>query len=562
MPENTPKRWNIWTPILVFFLLSLGILIGYFIKNLEIESQSSNTPFVTPTVVQRYDRIEEIISIIGDGYFLPISQDSLFNLAINSIFGSLDPHSNYIPLSERTAFQNNLDGNFKGVGVEFAFVNDTVLFTYIIPSSPAEEAKLQAGDMLIKVDDELVSGVGINNDQLLDVIVGEGGTTLSLDILRLPNRKPQSIQVKRGNVPIISIDAYYLLDNNVGYIKINRFSATTYREFTSALKDLQNAGMESLIIDLRQNPGGYLEAAVAIADELLKDNRVIVSTENRIYGNDDYLSEMEGLYEEGPLAILIDEGSASASEILAGAIQDWDRGWIIGRRSFGKGLVQEVFDLNDGSSIKLTTSKYMTPTGRDIQRPYLSNAQNKQGASTVFPVYKDEVQPSSKSNEKVLEDTTLFLTKILKRQIYGGGGIKPDILVPFENRKEYLGDLYNILISNNIRTAAYQYYMYNSQEIKKHKNLEEFTANFKLPDFVLDQLLTDYNAENQQSIIKKWPNAKGKEFVRIRISNLIARMEYGPKGYFYYQHLEDKGILKALQQLKTQPYLKSTKMDM
>lgn len=555
MPENSPKRWNIWTPILVFFLLSLGILIGYFIKNLEVESQSPNPTFVTPTVVQRYDRIEEIISIIGDGYFMPISQDSLFNLAINSIFGSLDPHSTYIPLSEKTTFQNSLDGNFKGVGVEFAFVNDTVVFTHIIPNSPAEEAQLQAGDLLIKVDNEIVSGIGMDSDQLIDFIVGEGGTSLSLDILRLPNRIPQTIQAKRGNVPLTSIDAYYLLDNNVGYIKINRFSATTYREFTSALKELQSTGMESLIIDLRQNPGGYLEAAVAIADELLSDKKVIVSTENRIYGNEDYFSEMEGLYEEGPLAVLIDEGSASASEILAGAIQDWDRGWIIGRRSFGKGLVQEVFDLNDGSSIKLTTSRYLTPTGRDIQRPYLKNKKSEASFSSEFPIYKDEVHHSIITNNIILEDTTLFLTKTLKRQIYGGGGIKPDILVPFENREEYLGELYNILISNTIRTAAYKYYIYHSSDIKKYKGLEDFTTNFKLPDFVLDQLLADFNKENPQNTITKWPNTKAKEFIKGRISNLIARMEYGPKGYFYYQHQKDKGLQKAIQQLKTKPHL-------
>lgn len=549
MSDRNPKQWNIWTPILVFFFLSVGILTGYFIKNLEISNQHTTTSLIPPTVVQQNDKIEEIISIISHDYLFPISKDTLFNLAIQSLFSNLDPHSVYIPASEQKALQEGLDGNFKGVGVEFALVNDTVFFTHIIPGSPAEEANLKAGDILIKADGQLVSGVNIDNSALIQLILGESGSTIQLNLLTLPHRHEQIINIKRGSVPLYSIDAFYLLDNEVGYIKINRFSATTYREFSSALNSLLEDGMESLIIDLRQNPGGYLEAAVAIADELLPDSKVIVSTENRLFGRDDYYSEMEGLFEQGPLVILIDEGSASASEILAGAIQDWDRGWIIGRRSFGKGLVQEVFQLNNGGSLKLTTSKYFTPSGRDIQRPYSNENGNH------FIQYKDEVKEIDKRNQHYQEDTTQFYTKILKRKIHGGGGIKPDFNVPFENRKEYLGSLYNILLSQTLRTAAYKYYMYHSNEVKKYQNIESFTQSFKLPDFVLDDLLVMFNNEYPSTPIKHWPNQHGKEYVRKRITNIIARMEFGTMGYFYFQHQDDQAILKAINQFKKEPYL-------
>lgn len=552
MSEKNSKQWNIWTPIMVFFFLSIGILTGYFIKNLELSNQDSTLSLAPPTVVQRNDKIEEIISIIGDEYLFPISKDTLFNLAIKSIFNSLDPHSVYISAADQPSMQEGLDGNFKGVGVEFALVNDTVLFTHIIPGSPAEEAALKAGDMLLKVDNKVVSGVGMNNNELIQLILGESGSTVSLELLRLPHRQRHSIEIKRGNVPIYSIDATYLLNNTIGYIKINRFSATTYREFTSALQALINEGMESLIIDLRQNPGGYLEAAVAIADELLSDPKVIVSTENRMFGWDDYYSEIEGLFEEGPLAILIDEGSASSSEILAAAVQDWDRGWIVGRRSFGKGLVQEVFELNNGGLLKLTTSKYFTPTGRDIQRPY---QQNPPLSDMGFIQYKDEVRDIEKRNTDYIEDTTTFYTKILKRKIHGGGGIRPDVVVPFQNRKEYLGSLYNLLLSQTLRTSAYKYYMYYSNEVKKFDNIASFTQSFKLPDFVLDDLLELYNEENPQNPIKRWPNQSSKEYIRKRLTNIIARMEFGTMGYFYFQHQDDQEILKAIEQIKQHPFL-------
>lgn len=550
MTQQSPKKWNIWTPILVFFILSIGILLGYFISQMEYKNNSSNHRPGTSqfSVVQRSGRIEEIIKLIDEEYIDEFGQDSIYNTAIKSLISLLDPHSNYIHAEELGDYQNRLQGNFKGVGAEFVFIHDTVMLTHIIPNSPAEEAGLKSGSLLIKVDDELVSSVEMESDDLINYILGESGTKIKFEILELPGRKNKTIEIARGNVPLESIDASYLLNDDIAYIKINRFSATSYREFVNALSQLQEQGSQSLIIDLRQNQGGYVDAAIAIADELLDENKVIVSIDSRHFGIEHYYAELEGIFEEGKLAILIDEGTASASEILAGAIQDWDRGWIIGRRSFGKGLVQELFDLRDGSSIKLTTSKYFTPIGRNIQRPYL----NKYHVDSLnpFPIYEDEIVGLRNNKDyRVVKDTSVYHSKILNRTIYGGGGIKPDIIIPIERREEYLGDLYGILASQELRYAAYEYVMYHYDDIADYKDIDNFSKNFQLPDFVLDELLKKYNKEHPNKTIK-WTNPKGKEYIRKRVSGIIARIKFGPNGYFYYQHFDDKHINTAVEQIK------------
>jgi len=552
--KKKSKLWYIYLPFFVFILLSLGIFLGYFIrileeKNTNYSNQGSN--FANTPIVQKKDRVEEIINLIQSEYLYPIPSDSLYTWAIQSIFEKMDPYSQYITAEELHTVSDNLTGNSKGFGVQFSIVADTVLFTNIVANSPADEAKLKAGDLLIKVNENIVSGIGLNNDKLIEIINSEADEDITFEILRLPQREKMHFTFSKGNVPLTSIDAYYMLNENTGYIKINRFSAATYREFLMAMQDLKEQGLESLILDLRQNPGGYVDAAIAIADEFLDDQKLVITTENAIVGKEHYYTELEGSFEEGPLAILIDEGTASASEVLAATIQDWDRGWIIGRRSYGKGLIQQLFELRDGSSIRLTIMRYTSPSGRDLQRPKIYDSASQK---TIDIIYSDEV---SGTKEKAIIDTNYSYTKILNRKIASGGGVKPDIIVPFSNRPAYLNALYNVLISDELNKTVYKYYINNYAAVAKYKSVQEFTKHFRLPDSVLDDLLKEYNKNTLGLTINSWPSKEGREFTRKEMTRILAAIHFGSNGESYYENIQDAIILKAMETLKRYPKVRN-----
>jgi len=355
MNERSPLR-IILMPLFLGLTLGLGIYIG---NTLNIFSAGNAD-----------DKITTIIDYIQQEYVDTVNREELIDRSIEKILEQLDPHSGYIPASELQAANEPLEGNFEGIGIEFHIQDDSIMVVSPISGGPSERVGITAGDRIVKVNGKTVAGTGITNEQVQKLLKGKGGTEVKVGIYRRGQKGLLDFEIIRGKIPINSLDAAYMVNAQTGYIKISRFSATTHQEFTAALQDLLDRGMKSLVFDLRGNPGGYLEAAKLIADEFIGGKKLIVYTQGKSRPRTDYMTEKQGLFEEGRLIILIDEGSASAAEIVSGAVQDWDRGTIVGRRSFGKGLVQEQAELPDGSAIRLTIARYYTPTGRSIQKPY------------------------------------------------------------------------------------------------------------------------------------------------------------------------------------------------
>jgi carboxyl-terminal processing protease len=416
--KNT--RLAIWLPLLLASCLVTGMLIGNFLRN----NSSSQLPV---KVFTQNDKVNSLLDFIEANYVDTVDRDELTEEMIPSVLENLDPHSIYIPLTELPKINEDLRGNFDGIGVQFNMQNDTILVIKTIAGGPSEKAGILAGDRIISVDGTPVAGVGMTEDSIVSRLRGPRGSEVRIGIYRPMDRKKNEVKVIRGVIPIYSIEAAVMVTSETGFIKINTFSQTTYSEFQEQLAELINSGCKKLIIDLRDNSGGIMEPAIRIADEFLENDKLIVYTEGRARKRIDYKATDRDSGIGLDLAILIDEGSASASEILAGAIQDNDRGWIIGRRSFGKGLVQEQAVMGDGSAIRLTTARYYTPTGRSIQKPYRNGTRD---------YYHDIAQRFN--NGEFLSADSIHFNDSLKfttpegRTVYGGGGIMPDFFIPYD----------------------------------------------------------------------------------------------------------------------------------
>ena len=415
------KKSNSYYPILLFFTLALGILLG------GILNFPKNEPFISKN--NSKNKLYKIIDFIDNEYVDKIDTDSIVNLTVNDILAKLDPHSVYIPPSEQTEVAESMKGDFVGIGVNFYMYKDTVAVVKPIPNGPSEKAGIKAGDRILYANDYKLFGRKLPTDSLFAKLKGEEGSEIELTIFRKSDNKKYKIKVRRDVVPIKSIDIAIMLNATTGYIKINRFAETTYDEFKSGLQKLQQLGAKELIVDVRENGGGYMEMAAEIADEFLKDKQLIVFLKNRKGRVDKTFATKKGSFETGKVAVLIDENSASASEILAGAIQDNDRGIIVGRRSFGKGLVQREMNFDDGSAVRLTIARYYTPTGRSIQKPYLK------GNDEYFNEFSTRFE-----NGELYEKDSIKIADTLKfktpkgKIVYGGGGIVPDVFVPLEGK--------------------------------------------------------------------------------------------------------------------------------
>lgn len=372
-------------------------------------------------------KIEQLLQLIKYSYVDTTNEEKLVEDAIVGMLKELDPHSVYIPKEELQRMNEPLEGNFEGIGVQFQIIKDTIVVISPIIGGPSEKLGIRAGDKIVKVEGELVAGVGIKNNDVAKKLRGTKGSKVKVSIKRNGMRDLLDFTITRDKIPIYSVDASYMITPEVGYIKISRFAKETVREYDEAVSRLKAQGMQSLVLDLMGNGGGYLNTAVELADEFLPKGKLLVYTEGAKSSKYEYKSTSKGNFESGKLVVLIDEGSASASEIVAGAIQDWDRGIVIGRRSFGKGLVQKPFPLSDGSAVRLTTARYYTPSGRCIQKPY------EEGADA----YQKEINQRFKKGEHVdpakiqLHDSLKFYTSA-KRVVYGAGGIMPDIYTPFD----------------------------------------------------------------------------------------------------------------------------------
>lgn len=538
-----------FTPLLVSLGIVLGIIIGSFYANhftgkrLNIINNSS-------------DKINSLLHIIDDQYVDSVNMKDLVEKSLPQILKELDPHSVYIPAAEAEAANQDLKGNYSGIGVQFTIYKDTVRVVRIIEGGPSESAGLKAGDRIVKIDGKNFVGKGVNNDETMKRLKGKGGTAVRLGIIRAGKKGLQNFSVTRGDVPLKSIDAVYMADKNTGYIRISNFGDTTFQEFLAALATLNSSGFQNLIIDLRGNLGGYMAPAVQIANEFLPKNRLIVYTEGRKSPREEYRSDGRGAYQSIPLVILADETSASASEILAGAIQDNDRGTIIGRRTFGKGLVQVPIEFNDGSMIRLTKARYYTPSGRCVQKPYVPGDEEEYEQDLLTRAEHGEYY----SRDSIKTKGPKFKTRI-GRTVYGGGGIIPDIFVSRDTLgiTSYFKDVY---FSGAIFQFAYVFVDDHRQKISEMETVDQIVG-------YLDKegIIGKFTAFAEKLGIKKRNRMimkSQKLLVNYIYSNIIDDV-LGIEKSTEYLNRTDKSVLDALQVFREhrafpQPPKKTTAM--
>jgi carboxyl-terminal processing protease len=469
----------------------------------------------------------------------------LVEQAIVNTLKELDPHSAYLSKEELQEANEPLEGSFEGIGVTFQLSKDTILVIAPVPGGPSEKLGIQAGDKIIRINGEDAFGTKVNNKFVMDRLRGKKGTTVDVSVFRRGSSGLIDYTITRDKIPLNSIDATFMLNKETGYIKLNRFSKTTMEEFRNSMGQLHETGMKSLVLDLRGNSGGYLGTAVELSDEFLPDSKLIVYTEGLNSPRQEYTSNREGSFEKGKLVILINEGSASASEIVAGAVQDWDRGLILGRRSFGKGLVQRPFNLPDGSVIRLTAARYYTPTGRSIQRPY------DEGTESYFK----DMANRFKKGEFVHADSIHFPDSLKyltpsKRTVYGGGGIMPDIFVPWDSTQ------FTEYYSNLVRKGVFNRYTLDYVNLNRASLINEYTDfnKFKHSFEVNDKMMKEFLniAEAEDVIFNEQQYASSEEFIRYQVKALIARNLWGMNHYYEVISEIDDTLLKAIEIIKSE----------
>lgn len=483
--------------------------------------------------------LQEVVDLVNMKYVDKVNTDTLTEDAIQAMLAHLDPHSVFIPASNVEEINEDLQGNFEGIGVEFFIIGDTVHVTNVLPGGPSDKAGLQVGDKFLLVGDTAVAGKSITADKIKNLLRGESGSKVQVTVVR-NNKKVQTL-ITRGTIPLYSVDASYMIDTTTGYIHLNKFSGTTYEEFMKAMEDLEQKGMKKLIFDLRGNGGGILSEATDIADEFLDNERLIVYTQGEKQEKTEYHCKRPGLFEKGKLVLLVDESSASASEVVAGALQDWDRATIIGRRTFGKGLVQEQYDLSDGSALRLTVARYYTPIGRNIQKPY-----NKGRAA-----YNEELAERFENGELVNGDTVsnhtgpAFKTKS-GRTVYGGGGITPDIFIPFDTAT-FSSNVYVLFDNQLFSKFIYVYYQQNKAYFDQFKNPADFARRYNDTRTAWNSLMS-YAAQNSVHV-QNIPE-RDKLDIEKRIKTWLARQIWRMEGYYEVSNADDAAISKALSEMK------------
>lgn len=473
--HNSPSVIRL--PIIIAITLAAGVLLGstFFSGGRKLTD-----------VAKGYAKFREVLMLVENNYVDSVNTDELVDYSISKMLEKLDPHTAYFNAEEATAARSQLESGFDGIGVEFNIYNDTVFVVTPLSGGPSETAGVQSGDRIISVNKEKLSGPGVTNAQVYKLLRGKRGTKVDLAIERVGIKDKMDFHVIRDRIPTYSVDAAYMVDQEIGYIKVSRFSETTFDEFKSALKTLKASGLKKLVLDLRGNPGGYMERATSMADEFISGDKLLVYTEGKDSRYDRKTrSHVDGAFENGPVVVLVDEGSASASEILAGALQDHDRALVVGRRSYGKGLVQMPIKLSDGSELRLTISRYYTPSGRSIQKPYeLGKGEE----------YSQDLTHRYESGEFFSADSVKFdKTKTYKtdggRTVYGGGGIMPDVFVPRDTlmNSKYLFELY---AKNIIREYALRYANENQKKLEKQP-FSEYLKSFEVSDAMVGELVKD-----------------------------------------------------------------------
>ncbi len=536
---STSNKPNAKLYIYLPFILSLAIIAGIYIGG--ILKQQTNASFSLGKIPATPDKVEQVMQVIEEMYVDSIDVKDLEEKAISSLLENLDPHSYYISAKEFAEMNEPLEGNFDGIGVEFRIVKDTVVVIQPIAGGPSEKVGIISGDRIIQVDTISIAGVGITNKKVMKLLKGPRGTKVKVGVKRKGVNKTLFFTITRDRIPINSVMSAYFIRPGIAYIKIARFAKPTYHEFVSKCEDFLNKGAKKIIVDLRGNGGGLLDAAIKISDEFLPKNNLIVYTEGRARPRKDYKASAYGILENAQVNILIDENSASASEIVAGAIQDNDRGLIIGRRSFGKGLVQEQLSWPDGSALRLTVARYYTPSGRCIQKPY----------DKGIDKYRMEAYERYRNGELLSKDSIHFndsLKYFTKngRVVYGGGGIMPDVFIPIDT--SYRSDFLNELAFSGIFIQfTFDYADKNRDELHKiYPTAERFIERFAVNRQIMQQFL-DFAQEKGLKIPPLYQYQNSLNFMKLRLKAGIARNLYNDEVYYQILNEEDPAILKAIE---------------
>lgn len=516
-------------PLIVAACLTAGLYMGKFLYE---------KPQVNQTAQVQTNKIMSVIDLIQSEYVDTVDEAKLVDQTITEMLAKLDPHSAYIPPVYVDQARESIEGRFEGIGVRFMIHRDTLAVTHVLPNSPSERADLHRGDRIIQVDTSKIASIGLTNKNVMDLLKGPAGSKVKLKILR--NNQPLDKIITRGQVARNSILSAQMLTKEVGYIKLSEFSMTSYDEFNSAIARLKRQGMKKLIFDLRNNGGGLLHVAIQMLDEFLSSGKLIVYTEGTHQPRQEQYATSFGNLHQMELAVLINENSASASEIVAGAIQDNDRGTIIGRRSYGKGLVQKPVTLKDGSEIRLTIARYYTPTGRSIQKSYAGG----------FDAYHQESMDRYRNGELYEIDSTLFVDSLKYttpggKTVYGGGGIMPDKFIPLDtsNYTNYLGELRMFDVFNHFGFDE------ANKSRDKWKSFQKFNANFQVTDDLLDRF-KNYAYKNYKVRYREEEFQTSLVEIKNAIKSMIANHLFDENGFYYIILDQDNETQKALELLK------------
>lgn len=516
------KKTKIYLPLIISIAVAFGIFLG---SSLNYQKKSVTFFGGSP----QENKIKRLINFIQYEYVDQVDTDALLDGTIKNMLEKLDPHSVYIPAKDHDGIAEIMNGKFVGIGIQFRMYKDSLTVIKVLETGPSKKAGIKAGDRILIANNDTLYGRNINSSYVIKTLKGEPNTKVDLKVYRKSENKIIPFTISRGDVPIKSVDSYYMLNDHLGYIKINKFAATTYDEFKVALDTLIYQGMEKLVLDLRHNPGGYLQVATQIIDEFLEEDKLIVFTKNKGSKIDNTYATSKGEFEDGHVFVLINGSSASASEIVAGALQDNDKGTIVGRRSFGKGLVQQEMSLGDGSAVRLTVSRYYTPTGRSIQKPYDHN-----GNRDYFNEFEKRFNHGELiSADSIKVNDSLKFTTPKGKTVYGGGGIIPDVFVSIDTTNYFSGYNYNIL--NNF---VFDYSDTHTNDFKKI-DLEEFKLNFDSDE----KLLNKYLKRISKSKVEL--SSSEMKTIKLYLKALFAQQIFDNNAYYQIINEQDKMINKV-----------------
>lgn len=519
------NRVKIFIPILLALVLALGLQIGFMLTPLVTKPSLFNKQKLSP--------VEQVWQLVRSNYVDTIGMGNLESQTIEGMVSKLDPHTAYIPPADEAYVHEMLSGNFGGVGIEFFSIRDTVWVLDVVPNGPAAKAGVRKGDKIIAVNDTVIAGKSEEDVNVFSRLRGTVGTQVKVKVLS-PDRSTKSFVIMRGNIPSPSLESSYMIDKQTGYVRLARFSGTSYDEFIKAVKQLKSQGMQRLILDLRGNGGGLLDEATAIADEFIDQGKLLVYTKGRVYGKEEFKSRVAGVFEEGPLEVLIDENSASASEVIAGALQDHDRALLIGKRTFGKGLVQQQYKLNNGGYLRLTVAKYYTPSGRSIQKPYDEGNEK----------YYHEVYERNADSVVHYADTTPYFTSA-GRLVYGSGGIQPDIEVIDSTT---MGAKFDGFLSGipRVQEVAYTYAAahYDSLRIA-FATAEDFITQYEVPKSLVNQLAKELHGKESS-----FKNTAYEAAATLRLKAFIGRYLFDRNVLYRMLAEEDLVYQRAIREIK------------